>query len=157
MCAPDRWSVSHSTGEKKPQKDCIAGTHAVIGQELSVREIDRKIERERSERKRTERTEFLSCYATTSLSQSPSRSLSLSLWLTVQPSPLSLLSVFLSFFSLLSFILTSFSHLLTVSFTQRQAHSLSLCVGMRVGHRGDLRALLPLSLRCVCASDWERV
>lgn len=52
MCAPDRWSVSHSTGEKKSQKDCIAGTHAVIGQELSVREIDRKIERERSERKR---------------------------------------------------------------------------------------------------------
>ncbi len=51
-------------------------------------------------------------------------------------------------FFLLSFNLTFPLHLLF--HTHSNSLSLSPGVRMRVGHRGDLRALQPLSARCVC-------
>lgn len=60
-----------------------------------------------------------------------------------------------SFFSFSCLSTSPFPFIFSLSLSHKDTLKLSLSPGvrMRVGHRGDLRALLPLSVRCVCLTE----
>lgn len=133
MCVPDRWCLTPYRRIKIALK-----YNSLQGHMLPLVKILWAWDRERKQRR--EKGHFWVAMLPTCLSLSLSDYLSISLY---------------SFFSFSCLSTSPFPFIFSLSLSHKDTLKLSLSPGvrMRVGHRGDLRALLPLSVRCVCLTE----
>lgn len=129
VCVPDRWRHTLYRKIKKALK-----YNALQGHMLPLVKILCAWERERKQKGEKKDIFELLCY------QPLSDYLSISLN---------------SFYSSSCLSTSPFPFIFSLSLSHKNIPKLSLSPGvrMRVGHRGDLRALLPLSARCVCLTE----